>query len=130
MRQSLVSALIHTLGNAVGLALAALLITNFKLGLTAFIVAVLLFTLLELILRPLILKLTRKNLPALEGGIALVTTFAGLILTSLLVNDMSIGGIRNWVLATLLVWIGALVAGAILPRFVFPQHRTTKAAKR
>ena len=118
MRNSLVSALIHTLGNAIGLALAMLLLPGFRIGLTAFIVAVLLFTVLQLLLRPLILKFTRKKLPALEGGIALVTTFCGLLLTSLLISDMQIGGLSNWLLATLLVWLGALVSGALLPRYI------------
>ena len=118
MQNSLVSALIHTLGNAIGLALAMLLLPGFRISLTAFIIAVLFFTVLELLLKPLILKLTKKKLPAIEGGIALVSTLVGLLLTSLLISGMQIGGLSNWLLATLLVWAGALVSGAILPRFI------------
>lgn len=118
MQNSLVSALIHTLGNAIGLALAMLLLPGFRISLTAFIVAVLLFTALELLLKPLILKLSKKKLPAIEGGIALVTTLVGLLFTSLLISGMQIGGLSNWLIATLLVWVGALVSGAVLPRFI------------
>ena len=128
MKRSLISALVYLLGNAAGLLLATLLVPGFKIGLTAFVVAVLIFSALILLLKPLILKLTRKQLPALEGGIALVTTLAGLLLTNLLVGDMQIGGIRNWLLATLLVWVGALIAGLILNRYLLPSRGARKRA--
>lgn len=121
MRNSIISALVYLLGNAIGLLLAVLLLPGFKISITAFIVAVLLFSALLLLLKPLILKLSRKNMPAIEGGIALVTTFAGLFVTSVLVADMHIGGISNWLLATLLVWAGALVAGVVLNRWLRPR---------
>jgi hypothetical protein len=49
----------------------------------------------------------------------LVTTFAGLFLTSILLDDMQMGGISNWLAAALLVWLGALIAGVVLPLFLF-----------
>jgi len=119
MRNTFISALIYTLANAVGLLLATLLLPGFKISLTAFIFATLLFSGIEIILKPLILKLSKKSLPALEGGIALVTTFVGLFFTSILLGGMEIGGISNWLAATLLVWLGALIAGVVLPRFMF-----------
>ena len=114
MKRTLISALVYLAGNAAGLLLATLLLPGFGIGLTAFVVAVLIFSALLLLLKPLILKLSRTKLPAIEGGIALVTTFVGLLVTSLLVSDMQIGGLGNWLLATLLVWLGALLAGAVL----------------
>lgn len=123
MRNSLLSALFYTLANAIGLLLAVLLLPGFRVGIAAFFVAVLLFTGIELVLKPVILKLSRKKIPALEGGIALVTTFFGLFLTSALLSDMEMGGISNWLAATLLVWLGALLAGIILPRFMFNKAR-------
>ncbi len=91
----------------------------------AFVFATLLFSGIEVVLKPLILKLTRKSLPALEGGIALVTTFSGLLITSILISGMEIGGISNWLAATLLVWLGALIAGVVLPRFIFKKTGST-----
>ena len=118
MRHSLVSAALYILANAAGLLLAALLLPGFKIGITALIVATLLFTGIELILKPIILKLSKKSIPAREGGIALITTFFGLFVTSILIDGMEIGGISNWLAATLLVWIGALIAGVLLPRYI------------
>jgi len=95
------------------------LLPGFKIGVTAFVFATLLFSIVELVLKPLILKLSRKSLPALEGGISLVTTFVGLFITSILLSGMEIGGISNWLAATLLVWLGALIASVVLPRYLF-----------
>ncbi len=119
MRNTLISALVYILANAIGLLLAAVLLPGFKIGITAFIFATLLFSIIEVVLKPLILKLSRKSLPALEGGIALVTTFLGLFITSISLTGMQIGGISNWLAATLLVWLGALIAAVVLPRYIF-----------
>ena len=120
MKRSLISALVYLLGNAAGLLVAMLLLPGFRIDLAAFLVAVVIFSVLLLLLKPLILKLAKKRLPALEGGIALVTTFVGLLATRTLVSGMQIGGLSNWLLATLLVWAGALLAGAILNRYLLP----------
>jgi len=55
------------------------------------------------------------------GGIALVTIFAGLFVTDIIMDGMTIGGIANWLAATLLVWIGSLLASILLPIYVFKQ---------
>jgi hypothetical protein len=55
------------------------------------------------------------------GGIALVTIFAGLFITDMIMDGMEIGGIANWLAATLLVWIGSLIASILLPLYVFKQ---------
>ncbi len=124
MRNTLISAVFYTLANAAGLLLASLLLPGFKIGITAFIFATLLLSGVEIVLKPLILRLSKKSLPALEGGIALVTTFVGLFITSTLLSGMEIGGISNWLAATLLVWLGALIAGAVLPRLMFKKVDT------
>lgn len=123
MRQTFTSALLFTLANAAGLLLADILLPGFSIGIFAFIFATILFTLFEVILGPLILKMARKRLPALEGGFALVVTFAGLFLTSILLEGMQLGGLINWLLASVIVWLGALLAGILLPRVLFKDSR-------
>jgi hypothetical protein len=41
--------------------------------------------------------------------------------TDLIMPGMELGGIANWLAATLLVWIGSLVASILLPLYVFRQ---------
>jgi hypothetical protein len=59
------------------------------------------------------------SLPALRGGVALVTTLVGLIVTTLVSSGIHITGLSTWVLATLIVWLFALFATLILPLIIF-----------
>lgn len=119
MIRLLISALLYTLANAVGLLLAVTLLPGFSIDVLSFVAATLLFTAVEVVSGPLIIKMSVKSVPALAGSVSLVTTFAGLFITSTLLDGMEIGGISNWLAATLLVWIGALIAGLILPALMF-----------
>jgi uncharacterized membrane protein YvlD (DUF360 family) len=125
----LVSALFYVLANAVGLSLAALLLDGFHFSPFAFIWAVLLFSLIEAVAGPLVTKISQKNVPALQGGVALVTTFLGLILTEIFVQGMVIGGLANWLAATLVVWLGTLIATLVLPKLLFKSAMTKQKAK-
>ncbi len=68
-------------------------------------VSVLLFTAVEVLLGPFVLKMAVQYAPALRGGIALVTTFLGLLVTTWLTDGLRIEGITTWVLAPLIVWL-------------------------
>jgi len=115
------STLAYLVANAVGLLLAVLLLPGFVIDPLAFVVAVAIFSLVQTVLGPLITKISFKSFPQLMGGIALVTIFAGLFVTDLMMPGMEIGGISNWLAATLLVWIGSLIASILLPIYVFKQ---------
>jgi hypothetical protein len=117
----LISTLAYLCANAVGLMLAAVLLPGFVIDPLAFVVAVAIFSLVQSVLGPLITKISLRNFPQLMGGIALVTIFAGLFVTDLIMPGMELGGIANWLAATLLVWIGSLVASILLPLYVFRQ---------
>ena len=114
----------YLIANAVGLLLASLLLEGFSIGPMAFVVAVLIFSAVQGLTGPIITKLSQKSFPQLMGGISLVTIFLGLWITSLLVDDMQIGGLANWLAATLIVWIGSLIAAVLLPKYVFKRLKT------
>jgi len=99
------------------------LLTGFAIKPLSFIVVVIVFTLVQVVAEPLILKIGEKNVPALKGGIALVVTFVGLLVTDLVTAGLTVGGISNLLAATLLVWLGALIAGVLLPIYVFTELR-------
>ena len=121
MIRRLASLALHLIANAFGLFVAARLLDNFALHGLAFIIAVVVFSLTEVIAEPLLTKLALKNIPALRGGVALVTSFVGLIVTSLLTDGIVISGFSTWILAALIVWLFALLASVILPFFLFKQ---------
>jgi uncharacterized membrane protein YvlD (DUF360 family) len=109
------SALVFLAANGIGLLVAILLLEGFTATVPGFIVAVLIFSLVQAVARPLIERLSRDRLPQIMGGIALVTIFVGLWITQLFVGGLVIGGVSNWLAATLLVWLGSLVASIVLP---------------
>ncbi len=126
MTRRLKSILALLVGNAIGLLLAAILLPEFAIQPISFIVVVIVFTLVQWIAEPLILKMGEKRAPAIKGGIALIVTFVGLLLTDLITNGLTVGGISNLLAATLLVWLGALIASIVLPIYVFTELREPK----
>ena len=127
MIRLIAATVVRLLANAFGLLVASLLLSGFSISGIAFIWAVVIFTLAEVILDPLILKLALTNVPAIRGGVALVTTLVGLIITNILSDGLTITGLSTWILATLIVWLAAVVAIIILPLIVF--KKTLEKAK-
>lgn len=134
MVRLLVSTLLHTLANGLGLLVAAALLPGFTMDLQAFLVATLLFTVVEVVAGPLIIKISITHVPALTGGVALVTTLVGLVITNLLVGGLQIDGFSTWAIATLIVWLASLLAGLLLPLVIFknimnPDKKDAKDSK-
>ena len=107
------------LANAVGLLIAALLLPGFTVNLIGFLTSVVFFTTVELLFEPFIMKMAIRYLPAIRGGIALVTTFVGLLLTSMFTAGVEISGVTTWILAPLIIWVSVLLAGILLPLVLF-----------
>lgn len=119
MLRLLASLVVNLIANAVGLIVAAAVLSGFSINGVSFFVAVVIFTLVEGISGPLIAKIALKNAPSLLGGIALVTTFVGLLVTHIFNSGLTIKGLKTWLLATVIVWLCALIAQLILPLLIF-----------
>lgn len=118
---------LQILASAVGLLIASALLDGFQITSIGFVVSVFVFVVAGFILEPLLFKLSLQYLPALRGGIALVTTLASLIITTIFTEGLSITGLQTWILAPLIVWLCVLLASVILPLFLF--KKTLQAAK-
>lgn len=127
MPRFVLSAAAHLIANAIGLILANILLPGFTISFLGIVIVTLVFTVVSVLLLPIIRKVSEKKLPELLGGLSLVVTFAGLLITELLVSDFTIGGIANLLAATLIVWLGALIAGVLLPKYLFPSLAKPKA---
>jgi uncharacterized membrane protein YvlD (DUF360 family) len=101
--------------NAVGLIIAAALLDGVDLDATSFIVAVVIFTVVFALLQPFFAVQLRRMGSAALGGVALVATLASLIITNFLSDGFSISGVGAWLAATVIVWLGALIAAFVLP---------------
>jgi O-antigen/teichoic acid export membrane protein len=49
------------------------------------------------------------------GGVALIATLVSLVVTVLLTDGLSIRGVGTWIAATVIVWLGSVLAAFILP---------------
>ncbi|EDZ48100.1 conserved hypothetical protein [Rhodobacterales bacterium Y4I] len=121
MVRLILAAVAYLIANAIGLLLAAALLSGFQIDPLSFVIVALSFSVVMAVLSPLVTKMSLKRLPQLMGGVALVTVFIGLFVTDLLLDGMVIGGVANWLAATLLVWLGSLIAEILIPIYLFKQ---------
>lgn len=111
--------IIGVASNALGLLVAAAALNGFSVDGMSFVLAVLIFSVSTVVLGPLILKIAITNAPYLVGGISLVTTLVGLLITNLVSDGISISGLDTWLLATLIIWIFSVIGNLVLPLLIF-----------
>jgi hypothetical protein len=121
------------IANAVGLLLAATLLTGFRIDALSFVIVLLVFSGVMILTGPLMTKIAITSLPQIRGAVALATAFVGLKVTDWLMGDRFVIGdasnwLSNWLAATLLVWLGSLLAEILLPIYVFKQLRQNGGA--
>ena len=105
---------IQLLANALGLLVAAWMLDGVEVTVTGFVVAVVVFTVVYAIAQPFFTQMALSRVPALRGGVALVATRVGLVVTAWLTDGLTVSGVGTWFLATLVVWVVALVGVLVL----------------
>ena len=110
---------LSVLSNALGLFMASVFVDGFSIDGFSFVIAVAIFSLSTTVFGPLIMKIALKNASYLMGGIALVTTFVGLVITNILSSGISIDGVSAWIISTLIVWIFTVIGSVVLPLILF-----------
>jgi hypothetical protein len=121
MLRFVATAIIELIASAFGLLVAKWLLPGFSITFGGFVFVVAIFTAARFLLAPLVFKLSFRYARVLTGGIALVTTFLGLLVTTWLTDGLAITGASTWVIATLIVWLFGVIAVLLLPLFVFKQ---------
>ena len=104
----LISVAIHLAANALALWIADLVLDDMSIEWSAFLLAVAIFTIVEVLAEPLLTRMALRSMPALRGSVALVVTFLGLLVTVLVTDGLDIDGGWTWVAATVIVWLGGL----------------------
>ena len=104
-------------GNAVGLIVASLVLDDFEINATGFIVALIIFTVVVALMTPFLASTFRRNQSASAalGGVSLISTFVALVITDVFSDGVEISGIGTWIAATVIVWLGSLIAVFVLP---------------
>jgi hypothetical protein len=103
------------LANALGLWVASLVLDDMSIDATAFITAVIIFTIALALMTPFMANIFRRNESAALGGVALIATLIALIITDLISDGFTIDGTTTWILAAVIVWVASLLAAFILP---------------
>lgn len=116
----LIRSLIFVLSAAVGLIVADLLLEGFRIDWSnwwGFVLAVVIFAILQSVLTPWAAKVARRNAPALLGGIGIVSTFVALVVVALIPGaGLSIGlPWWTWIVAPMIVWVVTALATWLLP---------------
>ena len=115
MIRLIVRTLVALAGNAVGLIVAAAVLDDMEVDAGSFVVAVILFTVVMALLQPFLAVQLRLLGPSALGGVALIATFASLLVTDLLSDGFSVSGVTTWIAATVIVWLVSLLAVFVLP---------------
>ncbi|KRA22339.1 hypothetical protein ASD65_17825 [Microbacterium sp. Root61] len=115
----LIRAAIFVVSAALGLIVADLILPGFYLHWNdwwGFVLAVLIFAVLQSILAPWIFKIARRHASALVGGIGLVSTFVALLIAVIVpAAGIGIDGPVAWIVGTLIVWLVTALATWLLP---------------
>lgn len=119
MIRLIASAVLSVLANALALVVSAQILPGMALGVSGFVVAVLIFTVAAVLVEPLLRQMALRNAPALLGSSALVATLASLVVTAIVSDSLRIDSALDWVLATVLVWAIGLIARLLLPLVIF-----------
>lgn len=91
--------------NAIALILASLVFDGFNLSVNGFVVALIVFAILNAILPFFILKALLRHAGSIVALSGLFSTFLSLLVTSLLTDGLTIDGATTWIGATLLIWV-------------------------
>jgi len=95
--------------NALTLLIAAALFDRIEINAVTFIVAVAIFTLAAVAVKPLAEKVAGRYASGVTWVAGLATTFLALLVTDIFSDGLQIEGAWTWIAGTVVVWVGTLV---------------------
>ncbi len=134
MIRLLINTAIFLASSAVGLLVAALVLDDMSIDFGSFIIVVVIFSIIQAVLSPFLLKTVNRNAPALLGGVGLLSTYVALLVTSLISSGLIINGLSTWVFTCLIVWLATMLATLLIPlifvKKVVQERRPTSGTMR
>ena len=115
---------------ALGLLLAALLIPGFHVHAAGFIVAIVVFALVQALIEWLIAKIFHRSAPTVAGIAGLLSTFLALWVATLITDGLSFDGVGAWILATVVVWLTTALLGWLAAKFLLKERRAEQKPDR
>lgn len=123
------SILLQLIANAIGIVVAAAILENMSLDASGFFIGVGVFTLISIIVSPMLRQAAITRSPALLGSTALIVSLLALIGTVIVTDGMRIDGLSTWVLAAIIVWFAGLLATFLLPFVIFKRLREERNSR-
>ena len=111
----LIRAFIFLASAALGLWIASLIVDGFSVTAEGFLIVVVVFAVLQSILTPWFLVMSRRYANALTGAVGLVSTIAALFVATLIGDGLTISGATAWILGSFIVWIVTMLGTLLLP---------------
>jgi len=115
----LIRAGIFVVSAALGLVVPDLILLGFHIDWSVglgFVLAVVIFAIIQSVLAPLVFRLTRRHAAPLLGGIGIISTFIAILIVVLIPRaGITISEPLAWVLAPVIVWIITALATWLLP---------------
>lgn len=134
MIRLLVRTLIYFGSAAIAILITSTVLEDFTVQTDGFIIAVVVYALVQTIMGPFIIRLAAKNATAFLGGTGLIASFVALLVATAFGNSLSISGVATWIAATVLVWLITAVMTMVLPlvlvKMGLEQARTEPAVKK
>jgi uncharacterized membrane protein YvlD (DUF360 family) len=123
------SVLVHLIANALGLIVAAWILDDMTLSASGFLLALLIFTGIEIVIQPLLVQISMRHARALSGSSALLASFVALVVTAWVSDGLQISGGTTWLLATVIIWAASLLLGILLPLVVFKRWMADRPSR-
>jgi hypothetical protein len=105
----LLRAVIVLATSAIALWAASLLLDDVHLTVVGVITASVIFTVLFLLLTPVVGSLLKQYAEGVVALTGLIVAYLSLLITDLISDNLNIEGVLTWVLATLIVWVAMIV---------------------
>ena len=119
MKRMLVRVALFLGSVVVALLVAWLLLgADFRVSVLGFLTAVIVFSVAQVAVSPVVDKLARRYAEPLLGGVGLISTFIALLVATLLSGGLRIHGVSTWIAATLIVWLVTALATLVVPRLL------------
>ncbi|GEP48300.1 hypothetical protein FVP74_09840 [Microbacterium saccharophilum] len=128
----LLRALVFLVSAAIGLIAADLILDGFRIDWGdwwGFVLAIVIFAVLQSVLAPWLARVAQRNAPVLLGGIGILSTFVALVVVALIPGaGLTISGALARVLAPVIVWIVTALATLLLPMLLFKKKVAERRA--
>ncbi len=102
--------------SVVALWVASLLLDDMSITAVGLVTASVLFTILTLVLTPVVDAVIEKYAAWANLLVGLVVAFLALLVTELLSDNLTISGTSTWIFATLIVWLASVITTLVLAR--------------